>query len=444
MRFKGQVMSPLGKAIDSMVERLEAAKVQGGLAMNRTVGTGAVDSGEAGTSGISGDEASTPVGDLTRTYNELKKSFALCGITIDPPFPTPDNVIERMDDMLPDTSSETEVPPHSPNERVPPPPAPARRLDGPDLLGAKTESPARPLESKNNSGLSPTSPECPPTKSPKAPALASRQVQQAGKSSTSNDREDVVVVAIKLARDREAHIRVQKGDSSLQLARDFVAREHLPDDEATVRRLAKLIDDKIERFVQTIPSLTKAKLKAAFQLFDKDKDKMISRTQLKGLLASLGIQCTEQMVQNYFKARNPKTAVPSLLDMKTFEEVSAEYFQLPAEPQEPRVLSGNSSLVSTPSQYSTGSSNLGGARRPPGGATSVRSSSSTGSRGKLIAELDIQLGTSGKTGKIVVRRGDDGQDLVTQFCRKYPGQLTARQAQSLVVQLNRRLYPQQR
>ena len=108
-----------------------------------------------------------------------------------------------------------------------------------------------------------------------------------------------------------------------------------------------LIDDKIERFVQTIPSLTKAKLKAAFQLFDKDKDKndLQDAAQRSG---KLGYSMHRTNGPELFQGKEPKTTVHRHFDMKTFEEVSAEYFQLPMEPQEPRVLSGNSSLVSTP------------------------------------------------------------------------------------------------
>ena len=73
-------MSPLGKAIDSMVERLEAAKIQGGLSRDTEV--------QSSKNEKAGTDNQKAVGDLTRTYNDLQKSFALCGIAIDPPFPS--------------------------------------------------------------------------------------------------------------------------------------------------------------------------------------------------------------------------------------------------------------------------------------------------------------------------------------------------------------------
>jgi hypothetical protein len=406
-----------------MVERLEAAKLQGGLSAGRGAGSGTVGGLDANTANASNANVSKPVGDLTRTYHELKKSFALCGITIDPPFPTPEEGVDdavASSDIFNDDAMQAQT--SLPVDK-PPLPMPNTR----DSVGAKASpSPVRPPipGSPANVRSSPKTPERQLSRSPQSSGLTQTMKPQL-------EARDIVVVAIKLAGNREAHIRVQEGDSSLQLARDFVKREKLPDDDSTVQRLSNLIDEKIQQYVQPKIKTTRKKLREAFQSVDNYR---VTRAQLIGVLKKLGVRkhSMEKMVQDYFKARDPKTAVPSLLDIKTFEEHSLENSKvfdiLPdSQPVESRVASANSSVVSTPSQQSS--------RRAP----SVRSTASAGSRGKLIAELEIQLGTSGKTGKIVVRRGDDGQELVTSFCRKYPGQLTERQAQSLVVQLNRKL-----
>lgn len=436
-------MSPLGKAIDSMVERLEAAKIQGGLSRDTEV--------QSSKNEKAGTDNQKAVGDLTRTYNDLQKSFALCGIAIDPPFPSlhtleSNTVIE--DELGRPAESKTPE-----NKSTP--------VSSPGVvhpLNSTSTAEHEPVVPKTISELGRVQEELlvgsgsynvlpgPDQRSTKPPETFVSRHKAKERREPLNNR-DVIVVSIKLAGDREAQIRVQEGDDPLQLAREFISRENLRDDDARVQRLTNLIDEKIQQHMKPSGSVTREQLRSAFLAFDKDNDKMITRTQLIGLLSSLKISIPnrDKIVQDYFTARNPKTAIPSLLDLKTFEDYSAELFHLSPDntDAEQKLASANSSLNSYFSrQSSVPSNNRVEPKRANSTSGSVHSLGSTGNRRKLIAELDIQLGTSGKTGKILVRRGDDGQELVTNFCRRYPGQLTARQAQSLVVQLNRKLYPQ--
>ena len=237
--------SPLGEAIDALVDRLEMAKSRGGHLSS----AGATPQPANGADG----ERQVPVDKLARKYSELKKAFALCGITIDPPFPA-DLDLELADLDL-ETLSRT---PLRADQGAPitPPPASSSR-----------EEPRRSSKPVAPPAASPTA--RPPAAAPSQPkpltlrttnlATAKPTRDASPYSSRSHDwrpasrnSKDVLTIKIELSGGREGTIHVKQGDSPFQLAADFVAREGLSGGEKTTQRLAKLISTKVENVVSTI------------------------------------------------------------------------------------------------------------------------------------------------------------------------------------------------
>ena len=202
-------------------------------------------------------ERQVPVDKLARKYSELKKAFALCGITIDPPFPA-DLDLELADLDL-ETLSRT---PLRADQRAPITPSPASSSrEDPRRSSKPVAPPAAPPATRT--AAAPSQPKPLPLRTTNlataanANAKPSRDVSPY--SSRSHDwrpalqnSKDVLTIKVELSGGREGTIHAKQGDSPFQLAADFVAREGLSGGEKTTQRLAKLISTKVENVVSLI------------------------------------------------------------------------------------------------------------------------------------------------------------------------------------------------
>ena len=309
-----------------------------------------------------------PVEMMVKKYSDLKKAFETCGITIDPPFAEaedlPDLKLQHMQLMRPAINTGSNQMSRAPDSlstmNYPSQPYPfesgSRSLQQHSLSHGD-----RSHILDEDTPLSPYSP---------------RQHDFLPRSKLSSR---ILTVTVQLAPGREGRIPVQQGDSPYQLAADFVRRERLPGGEATVQRLAKLIQAKVERFV--------------FEAGTKPEQ-------------SAGPQAKE---------------ITDPSPLKLTKTPSSRESGKPRNRSAGRTTPGRSSSRTPQYVPSSGDSN--------------RSSRSS----RVIAELEIQLGRSGRTGKLVVKQGDDARDLVNTFIKMYPGHLTQRHAEQLVNQINQRL-----
>lgn len=359
--FRGENLSmyssPLGDAMNALVDRLTKERFHTGVHISSE------NSGYGSKGGMLG-EGLDYVDESGEKYAELKEAFGICGIQIEPPFPSQ---VRKAPEALP-----------PPERQVPlPPPLP------PSSLLKKKVGPEKATKTLANSGdhhVDAT------TGLGKPPDKESPSSDVAGKSDVSPQprhnrggkqrpmKREVLVIKVKLPGDRgEALIHARQGDSPVGLAGTFISKHGLGGGDATLTKLAKLIHSKVGE-AQMRPSITSPSKQGAHR-----------------------------------STSHTHNASP---DRETSQHTS-----MALHPSGSR----SKSMPSTNPTRSTGD----------------RTQTQGEGGRRILVKLEIALGRTGKTGKIVIRLGDDAHDLVTEFCRDHPGIFTARQAEHLEGQVSK-------